>query len=227
MAEGTLRTVSTARATTQPSARVTVPLLSVSVSLCPFLVPICFVNSSSFATSFLFFSPSSPVLPGPSCPTGPPRFPPSCFLCPLPVHGSLSCPLFASFLLPLPTAPCPLQFVVVMSIVNFKPLTYDDYVFPLWANWVGWGIALSSMVLVPAYSVYKFLSTRGSLREVRSGAPGEGGDGRAVPSHPCEMRGDTHRNMDPEPPQWPSHLPPPTLSFHIGTLGMTIRALRS
>ncbi|KAB0389170.1 hypothetical protein E2I00_006437 [Balaenoptera physalus] len=56
-------------------------------------------------------------------------------------------------------------FVVVVSIINFKPLTYDDYIFPLWANWVGWGIAGSSMVLVPAYVVYKFLSTRGSLRE--------------------------------------------------------------
>uniref|UniRef100_A0A2K6FBM8 Solute carrier family 6 member 2 n=1 Tax=Propithecus coquereli TaxID=379532 RepID=A0A2K6FBM8_PROCO len=64
-------------------------------------------------------------------------------------------------------SPAFLLFVVVVSIVNFKPLTYDDYVFPLWANWVGWGIALSSMVLVPVYIVYKFLSTRGSLREVR------------------------------------------------------------
>ncbi|XP_012518126.1 PREDICTED: sodium-dependent noradrenaline transporter [Propithecus coquereli] len=62
-------------------------------------------------------------------------------------------------------SPAFLLFVVVVSIVNFKPLTYDDYVFPLWANWVGWGIALSSMVLVPVYIVYKFLSTRGSLRE--------------------------------------------------------------
>ncbi|XP_025776374.1 sodium-dependent noradrenaline transporter [Puma concolor] len=62
-------------------------------------------------------------------------------------------------------SPAFLLFVVVMSVVNFKPLTYDDYIFPLWANWVGWGIALSSMVLVPAYSIYKFFSTRGSLRE--------------------------------------------------------------
>uniref|UniRef100_A0A8C7BKB4 Transporter n=1 Tax=Neovison vison TaxID=452646 RepID=A0A8C7BKB4_NEOVI len=62
-------------------------------------------------------------------------------------------------------SPAFLLFVVVVSVINFKPLNYDDYVFPLWANWVGWGIALSSMVLVPAYSVYKFFSIRGSLRE--------------------------------------------------------------
>ena len=59
--------------------------------------------------------------------------------------------------------------MVVVSVINFKPLNYDDYVFPLWANWVGWGIALSSMVLVPAYGIYKFFSIRGSLREVSSG----------------------------------------------------------
>lgn len=58
--------------------------------------------------------------------------------------------------------------MVVVSIINFKPLTYDDYIFPLWANWVGWGVALSSMTLVPAYVVYKLLSTPGSLREVSS-----------------------------------------------------------
>nr|KAF6411794.1 solute carrier family 6 member 2 [Rousettus aegyptiacus] len=62
-------------------------------------------------------------------------------------------------------SPAFLLFVVVVSIINFKPLTYDDYIFPLWANWVGWGVALSSMTLVPAYVVYKLLSTPGSLRE--------------------------------------------------------------
>lgn len=62
-----------------------------------------------------------------------------------------------------------MQFVVVVSIINFKPLTYDDYVYPPWANWVGWGIALSSMILVPAYVIYKFFSIRGSLWEVSSG----------------------------------------------------------
>lgn len=81
--------------------------------------------------------------------------------------------LFSLFLHPNSIfSPCPhpfLQFVVVVSIINFKPLTYDDYVYPPWANWVGWGIALSSMTLVPAYVIYKFFSIRGSLWEVSSG----------------------------------------------------------
>uniref|UniRef100_A0A8C3MB20 Transporter n=3 Tax=Passeriformes TaxID=9126 RepID=A0A8C3MB20_GEOPR len=63
-------------------------------------------------------------------------------------------------------SPAFLLFVVIVSIINFKPLTYDDYTFPLWANRIGWGIALSSMVLVPAYIIYKFMNVRGTFKEV-------------------------------------------------------------
>ena len=97
----------------------------------------------------------------------------------------LSLPPTSSPLSPCLSSPSSLypflpQFVVIVSIINFKPLTYDDYIFPLWANWVGWGIAGSSMVLVPAYIVYKFFSTRGSIREVSSEpAQGRVGDSRA------------------------------------------------
>ncbi|KFW75937.1 Sodium-dependent noradrenaline transporter, partial [Manacus vitellinus] len=62
-------------------------------------------------------------------------------------------------------SPAFLLFVVIVSIINFKPLTYDDYTFPLWANRIGWGIALSSMVLVPAYIIYKFMNVRGTFKE--------------------------------------------------------------
>ncbi|OXB76113.1 UNVERIFIED_CONTAM: hypothetical protein H355_000212 [Colinus virginianus] len=62
-------------------------------------------------------------------------------------------------------SPAFLLFVVVVSIINFKPLTYDDYTFPLWANRIGWGIALSSMILVPAYIIYKFMNVRGTFKE--------------------------------------------------------------
>uniref|UniRef100_A0A7M4E4S6 Transporter n=1 Tax=Crocodylus porosus TaxID=8502 RepID=A0A7M4E4S6_CROPO len=62
-------------------------------------------------------------------------------------------------------SPAFLLFVVIVSIINFKPLTYDDYTFPLWANRIGWGIALSSMILVPAYIIYKFLNVRGTFKE--------------------------------------------------------------
>uniref|UniRef100_A0A8C9EQG9 Solute carrier family 6 member 2 n=1 Tax=Pavo cristatus TaxID=9049 RepID=A0A8C9EQG9_PAVCR len=62
-------------------------------------------------------------------------------------------------------SPAFLLFVVIVSIINFKPLTYDDYTFPLWANRIGWGIALSSMILVPAYIIYKFMNVRGTFKQ--------------------------------------------------------------
>lgn len=62
-------------------------------------------------------------------------------------------------------SPAFLLFVIIVSIVKFKPLTYDEYVFPNWANLVGWGIAVSSMSLVPIYAIYKLLTVRGTLKE--------------------------------------------------------------
>ncbi|CAN0073158.1 sodium-dependent noradrenaline transporter-like isoform X1 [Lampetra fluviatilis] len=62
-------------------------------------------------------------------------------------------------------SPCFLLFVVVASIVNAKPLSYDEYQFPDWANTVGWGIAISSMMLVPVYAIYKVISIPGTFRE--------------------------------------------------------------
>ncbi|XP_072836596.1 sodium-dependent noradrenaline transporter [Pogona vitticeps] len=62
-------------------------------------------------------------------------------------------------------SPAFLLFVVIVSVINFKPLTYDEYVFPSWANSVGWGVASSSMVLVPAYILYKLLKARGTFKQ--------------------------------------------------------------
>lgn len=56
--------------------------------------------------------------------------------------------------------------MVVVSIVTFRPPHYGDYVFPAWANGLGWVIAASSMSMVPIYAAYKFCSLPGSLREV-------------------------------------------------------------
>uniref|UniRef100_A0A4X2M2T0 Transporter n=1 Tax=Vombatus ursinus TaxID=29139 RepID=A0A4X2M2T0_VOMUR len=63
-------------------------------------------------------------------------------------------------------SPCFLLFVVVVSIVTFRPPNYGTYIFPDWANVVGWIIATSSMAMVPIYATYKFCSLPGSFREV-------------------------------------------------------------
>ncbi|XP_068932568.1 sodium-dependent dopamine transporter [Petaurus breviceps papuanus] len=62
-------------------------------------------------------------------------------------------------------SPCFLLFVVVVSIVTFRPPNYGTYIFPDWANVVGWIIATSSMAMVPIYATYKFCSLPGSFRK--------------------------------------------------------------
>uniref|UniRef100_A0A8C4DK25 Transporter n=1 Tax=Dicentrarchus labrax TaxID=13489 RepID=A0A8C4DK25_DICLA len=63
-------------------------------------------------------------------------------------------------------------FLLVRGIKNIKTSTltssvlkYDEYVFPHWSNVVGWGVAMSSMLFVPCYAIYKFLSVSGTFKE--------------------------------------------------------------
>uniref|UniRef100_A0A7N6C1E5 Transporter n=1 Tax=Anabas testudineus TaxID=64144 RepID=A0A7N6C1E5_ANATE len=62
-------------------------------------------------------------------------------------------------------SPVFLLFVVIASTVTSSGLKYDDYTFPYWSNLVGWGVAMSSMLFVPSYAIYKLLSVPGTFKE--------------------------------------------------------------
>ncbi|XP_066569498.1 sodium-dependent noradrenaline transporter [Amia ocellicauda] len=62
-------------------------------------------------------------------------------------------------------SPAFLLFVVIASIVTRPNLKYEDYVFPPWCNLVGWGIAMSSMLFVPIYAIYKCFTLKGTMKE--------------------------------------------------------------
>uniref|UniRef100_A0AAY4ESA7 Transporter n=1 Tax=Denticeps clupeoides TaxID=299321 RepID=A0AAY4ESA7_9TELE len=66
-------------------------------------------------------------------------------------------------------SPCFLLFMVVVSFATFNPPKYGTYVFPMWANMIGWCLAMSSMAMVPLYALYRFCSLPGSLCDVSYG----------------------------------------------------------
>ncbi|MGH0177206.1 UNVERIFIED_CONTAM: hypothetical protein FKN15_010023 [Acipenser sinensis] len=61
-------------------------------------------------------------------------------------------------------SPLFLLCMVVISFGTFKPPYYGTYVFPVWANIIGWCVAISSMAMVPIYAIYKLCVLPGTFR---------------------------------------------------------------
>lgn len=50
----------------------------------------------------------------------------------------------------------------------YKPLAYDkNYIYPGWANGIGWCLALSSILCMPVVAIVRLAITKGTLFEVR------------------------------------------------------------
>lgn len=61
-----------------------------------------------------------------------------------------------------------LQVILIFSIIEFKPARYEDYVFPPWAQGVGWIIALASIIWIPVCAVHTLWVLPGSVLQVTS-----------------------------------------------------------
>ncbi|KAI8749102.1 sodium-dependent dopamine transporter, partial [Biomphalaria glabrata] len=55
-------------------------------------------------------------------------------------------------------------FIIVFGLVNHKPMEHEGYVYPLYANVLGWTIALSSILCIPGFAIYSILRAKGPLR---------------------------------------------------------------
>ncbi|OQV25275.1 Sodium-dependent dopamine transporter [Hypsibius exemplaris] len=62
-------------------------------------------------------------------------------------------------------SPAAVLFIIIYGIVNYAPLEVNKYVYPGWANGIGWLIAASSMSCMPLMAIYKFIRTSGTIRQ--------------------------------------------------------------
>lgn len=74
----------------------------------------------------------------------------------------------------LPTPP-PLQGIFLFHAASYRPLTYGGrhtYVYPWWAEAVGWGLTLSSVLCLPSAALAQLLLQPGPLPQVSPAGPG-------------------------------------------------------
>lgn len=55
--------------------------------------------------------------------------------------------------------------IAIFSLVEYEPVTYKKYRFPKWAEYIGWCIALSSILAIPIYAIILFARQTGTMKE--------------------------------------------------------------
>lgn len=48
---------------------------------------------------------------------------------------------------------CSSQAIFIYSLIDFKPLTYEDYDYPDWADGIGWGLSCLSIIQIPLWAI--------------------------------------------------------------------------
>ena len=81
------------------------------------------------------------------------------------------------------STPILLSCVLVATMLGYQPAKEGDYMFPAWANGLGWGVAISSLVAVLPRSCIEIWSV------VKSGLP------FSNMVSPCRVHRDTASNL--------------------------------
>ncbi|CAG2102991.1 unnamed protein product [Medioppia subpectinata] len=60
---------------------------------------------------------------------------------------------------------CPglIIFILFFSLLEMKPASYGDYVYPWWASVIGWGLSLISVSAIPLVAIMKINELRGPI----------------------------------------------------------------
>ncbi|XP_069719061.1 sodium- and chloride-dependent glycine transporter 1 isoform X1 [Phaenicophaeus curvirostris] len=58
-------------------------------------------------------------------------------------------------------SPAIIFFILVFTVIQYQPVSYNDYVYPTWAISIGFLMALSSVICIPIYAIYKVCCSEG------------------------------------------------------------------
>ena len=64
-----------------------------------------------------------------------------------------------------------IQFLLIFNWLQYKPITLGTYVYPGWANAIGWCMALAPVIAVPVTMGYKLCTTKADLPFSKVGIP--------------------------------------------------------
>lgn len=55
--------------------------------------------------------------------------------------------------------------VVTFALIDHQPLSYNGYVYPEWAEWLGWTLAFSSILMIPGMAIVQMCRASGSFKK--------------------------------------------------------------
>ncbi|CAJ0940797.1 unnamed protein product [Ranitomeya imitator] len=56
---------------------------------------------------------------------------------------------------------CKAFFILIFTVIQYRPISYNDYVYPDWAIMLGFLMALSSVVCIPLYAAFRIWRSEG------------------------------------------------------------------
>ncbi|XP_059914693.1 sodium- and chloride-dependent glycine transporter 1 [Gadus macrocephalus] len=59
-------------------------------------------------------------------------------------------------------SPLIISFILIFTVIQYKPITYNDYVYPGWSLGIGFCMAMSSVICIPIYALYRISRSPGA-----------------------------------------------------------------
>lgn len=56
---------------------------------------------------------------------------------------------------------------MTFALIDHQPLSYNGYVYPEWAEWLGWTLAFSSILMIPGMAIVQMCRASGSFKKVK------------------------------------------------------------